>query len=470
MTNENLRSLPSVDQLLNSTELADETRELSHAIVTSVIRQVLAESRKAVKKSAGAKSAKSVSVGSEGSAESLTAQIKSRCRELSRRRITRVINGTGVMIHTNLGRSPLGKELLSRVFDRVSGYSTLEFDLISGKRGKRGEFLSYLLAQMTGADSALAVNNNAAALFLILNTFANKKEVIVSRSELVQIGGGFRIPDIVRRAGAKLVEVGTTNQTSIKDYREAISDRTAMLLKVHRSNFHLSGFVKEVAPEALAELADKKGLLSVFDLGSGAYHQTEKFGMEPEPNITSSLRTRSSLVCFSGDKLLGSSQAGIVIGKHDLITQLHDNPIYRALRLDKLTLAVLEETAFAYLRKESHTVLPLWKEITTPLSELENRASVIKNQLEKSGINAEVRRSIATPGGGSLPGGSLESIAVILKPSGKIVQLNQALLESTPPIIGYVEKNEYFIDLRTVDPREDSELTSVLIKIKSCLQ
>ncbi len=364
----------------------------------------------------------------------------------------------------------MGRELLDRVTERVRGYSTLEFDLESGKRGRRGSFLAYLLAQLTGAESAIAVNNNAAALFLILNTFANKREVLVSRSELVQIGGGFRIPDIIRRAGAKLVEVGTTNQTTMRDYRDAITDKTTMILKVHRSNFHLEGFVDEVSPEKLAELAEKKKLISVYDLGSGAYHQTEKFGMEEEPNITTALRSKASLVCFSADKLLGSTQAGIVIGGEQLTTELHANPIYRALRLDKVTMALLEESAFAYLRKEDATLLPLWRQIRTPVAELRARANIIAKSLSESGVKVSVRNSQATPGGGSLPGGVIESIALALNPAIKPTELTRMLLDATPPLVGYFEKQEFYIDLRTIDPSEDGELIAILTNIATCLQ
>lgn len=459
VTENKLRSLPSVDQVLNSSRLDTETNELSRTLVTTVVREVLAESRKAHKKS------KSTSTLDE-----IIEIVKVRCRVLTMRRITRVLNGTGVLIHTNLGRSPLGRELLERVTERVSGYSTLEFDLESGKRGRRGSFLAYLLAQLTGAESAIAVNNNAAALFLILNTFANKREVVVSRSELVQIGGGFRIPDIIRRAGAKLVEVGTTNQTTLRDYRDAITDKTTMILKVHRSNFHLEGFVDEVDAYKLAELAEKKNLISVYDVGSGAYHQTEKFSMEAEPNITTALRSKSTLVCFSADKLLGSTQGGIIIGEEKYTSELHANPIYRALRLDKLTMALLEETAFAYLRKEDSTILPLWRQIRTSVAELQARAELIQKALLQHGVNATTRKSQATPGGGSLPGGAIESVAIVLVPRVKPTELTRMLLDANPPLVGYIEKQEFYIDLRTIDPSEDAELIAVLANIASCLQ
>ncbi len=459
VTENKLRSLPSVDQVLSSGLIDTEVNELSRPLVTNVVREILADARKAHKKS-----------GATPALEEIIAIVRSRCGVLVRRRITRVLNGTGVLIHTNLGRAPLGRELLDRVTERVRGYSTLEFDLESGKRGRRGSFLAYLLAQLTGAESAIAVNNNAAALFLILNTFANKREVLVSRSELVQIGGGFRIPDIIRRAGAKLVEVGTTNQTTLRDYREAITERTTMILKVHRSNFRLKGFVDEVSPEKLAELAEKRKLISVYDLGSGAYHQTEKFAMEAEPNITAAWRSKATLVCFSADKLLGSTQAGIIIGEEKHTSELHSNPIYRALRLDKVTMALLEESSFAYLRKEDATLLPLWRQIRTTVEDLRARADVIASRLSEIGVRVSIRESQATPGGGSLPGGAIKSIALVLKPTVKPTELTRKLLDSAPPLVGYFEKQEFYIDLRTIDPSEDRELIAILSKIATCLQ
>ena len=458
MTQDKLRSIPSVDQILGSGFLEREIAALSRPLVAGVVREVLAEVRRMHKKSASVPDLEAIAGG-----------VRERCRILERRRITKVINGTGVLIHTNLGRSPLGRELLNRAADRISGYSTLEFDLESGKRGRRGSFLAFILAQLTGGDSAIAVNNNAAALFLILNTFANKREVVISRSELVQIGGGFRIPDIIRRAGAKLVEVGTTNQTTLRDYKEAISDKTTMLLKVHRSNFHLAGFVDEVSPEKLAELAAKKKLVSVYDLGSGAFHQTEKFGMEPEPNITAALRSQSSLVCFSADKLFASTQAGIVIGKPELTEELHQNPIYRALRLDKVTMTLLEESALSYLRKDDAALLPLWRQIRTSVAELRERAHAINTTLRESGIVAVAADTVATPGGGSLPGGELPSMAIVLKPTISAAEFSRKLLDAATPLIGYIKKDEFYLDLRTVDPAEDAELIRILLDNKSCL-
>jgi L-seryl-tRNA(Ser) seleniumtransferase len=402
------------------------------------------------------------------SPERIEKMIAERLDLLLRQRITPVINGTGVLIHTNLGRAPLGAEFMEQVAKRVSGYCTLEFDLTTGKRGKRGSFLSHLLAQLTEAEAALAVNNNAAALFLILNTFANRKEVIVSRGELVQIGGGFRIPDIIGRAGAKLVEVGTTNRTTKKDYEEAITKKTAMLLKVHQSNFRLQGFVEEVSAADIATLAAGHGLMSVYDLGSGVYHQTENYGMEPEPNITSAIRSGSSVACFSGDKFLGSVQAGIVLGSSALLDKLHKNPIYRALRLDKLSIAMLEETAFAYLKKEETKLLPLWRYITLPVSQLRRRAERIKGSLANSGLEIEIRDSFATPGGGSLPGGTLASVALSIVPRRKITAFANQLLQATPPLIGYIDQERLFIDLRTVDEAQDDLVIRILTEAAAC--
>jgi L-seryl-tRNA(Ser) seleniumtransferase len=314
----------------------------------------------------------------------------------------------------------------------------------------------------------LVVNNNAAALFLILNTFANHKEVIVSRGELVQIGGGFRIPDIIRRAGAKLVEVGTTNRTTKKDYEEAITKKTALLLKVHQSNFRLQGFVEEVTASDIATLASGHGLISVYDLGSGVYHQTENYGMEPEPNITAANRAGASVVCFSGDKFLGSVQAGIVLGSSAILEKLHKNPIYRVLRLDKLSIAMLEETAFAYLKKEETGLLPLWRYIALPATELRQRAERIKDSLAGNGLEIEIRNTFATPGGGSLPGGTLASIALAITPRNKITAFASQLLQATPPLIGYIDQERLFIDLRTVDEVQDDLVIRILTEAAKC--
>jgi L-seryl-tRNA(Ser) seleniumtransferase len=453
------RSIPSVEQLLSSGRFDHEISELSRPLVTAVIRDVLQSIRENIRKTGE-------SVGQELIAEMIVDQL----RALERRRITQVINGTGVLIHTNLGRAPLGNEIFERAIRRVSGYCTLEFDLNTGKRGKRGSFLSFLLAQLTGAEAALAVNNNAAALFLILNTFANRKAVIISRGESVQIGGGFRIPDIIRRAGARLVEVGTTNRTTIKDYEEAIDKNTAMLLKVHLSNFRMQGFVEEASAGELAALSTRHGLLSVYDLGSGAHHQTEDFGMEPEPNITSAVRSGASISCFSGDKLLGSVQAGIVVGNSPALERLHKNPIYRALRLDKISIAMLEETAFAYLRKEDARVLPLWKYVAIPPERLRERAAKIIERLRPSGLQIEIRDTVATPGGGSLPGGSLASVAVALRPPEKTSKFASRLLQASPPLIGYLDREELFIDLRTVAESQDELIIRILTEAAACIR
>ncbi len=349
------RNLPSVESLLASPSLQNEIAQLSRVLVTAEVRLVLDELRASA---------------AAADVDSILVEVKKRCRHLQRRRIARVINGSGVLVHTNLGRAPLGREMLSRLVPTLAGYSNLEFDLAGGKRGRRGDFLSLLLQNLTGAEAALAVNNNAAALFLILNTLANKKEVIVSRAELVQIGGGFRIPDIIRRAGAKLVEVGTTNQTTRADYAHAIGTKTAMILKVHQSNFSISGFVEEVTAQELAALAAERNVYSVYDLGSGSWLQTEKYGMDAEPTIYGATKSGSQLACFSGDKLLGGTQAGIVVGRKALVEQLHRNPLYRVVRLDKLTLTVLEEVVLTYLRQNAEESLALWKYMATSVGEL----------------------------------------------------------------------------------------------------
>ncbi len=338
----------------------------------------------------------------------------------------------------------------------------------TGKRGKRGSFLSYLISQLTGAEACLVVNNNAAAVFLILNTFANRKQVVISRSELVQIGGDFRIPDIIRKAGAKMIEIGTTNKTSTRDYEQALSKSTTTLLKVHRSNFSIEGFVDEVSPSGVADIARKHNLISVFDLGSGAYHQTEKFGMESEPNITEALRSGADIVCFSGDKLLAAAQGGIILGKAELIAKMNRNPIYRALRPDKLTIALLEEAAFAYLKKEETGLLPLWQMITRPTADLKRRATVIRKVLADTSLEIEVVNSQSTPGGGSLPGGKLKSIALAIQSKEKPAKFARLLLEAEPPLIGYIENEKLHLDMRTIFDNEDEVVMRILREADAC--
>lgn len=454
-----LRTLPSVEQVLSSGRFGEAIEKLSRPLVTVVVREVLAEIREQTARS-----------GLAPDGATINDEISQRLRALSRRRITRVINATGIMIHTNLGRSPLGDALLKRVAERVAGYNTLEFDLNTGKRGKRGSFLSYLIAQLTGAEASLVVNNNAAAVFLILNTFANRKQVVISRSELVQIGGDFRIPDIIRKAGARMVEIGTTNKTLKRDYQQAISTSTAMLLKVHRSNFSIEGFVEEVSAADVAAIARKHKILSAFDIGSGAYHQTEKFGMEAEPNIIAGLRSGADLVCFSGDKLLAAAQAGIVLGSKDLIGKMNRNPIYRALRPDKLTIALLEEAVFAYLKKEDQELLPLWNMIVLSNTGLKRRATAIRKALADTALEIGIKDSQATPGGGSLPGGKLASVALAIKPRTKPSGFVRMLLDADPPLIGYLEAEQLHLDLRTIAESEDEVVVRILREADACIR
>ncbi|MCK4858077.1 MAG: L-seryl-tRNA(Sec) selenium transferase [candidate division Zixibacteria bacterium] len=450
---DSLRLLPSVEELLTSGKFARRIDELSRPLVTAVIRQVLAEIRTRVRQGERLPTTKQIET-------EITVQL----HRISKQRIMPVINGTGILIHTNLGRAPLGKKLFNRVAERVTGYTTLEFDLARGKRGKRGTFLSYLLTLLTDAEAALVVNNNAAAVFLILNTFANRKQVVISRSELVQIGGDFRIPDIIHKAGAKLVEIGTTNKTDMHDYQQAVGKSTALLLKVHRSNFSLEGFVEDVATADVAGIAAKHGVISVFDLGSGTYHQTEKFGMEAEPNITAALRSGVDIVCFSGDKLLGSVQAGIILGKRELIDKMNRNPIYRVLRPDKLTIAMAEETLLAYLKKTDRELLPLWGMISLPITRLRKRGMAIKKALADTHLQIKVVKSAATPGGGSLPGGSMPSVALEIIPPERVSAFTRRLLDADPPLIGYVEDDKLYLDLRTIPETQDDTVVGILRK------
>ncbi|OGC89521.1 MAG: L-seryl-tRNA(Sec) selenium transferase, partial [candidate division Zixibacteria bacterium RBG_16_48_11] len=330
---EKLRALPSVEELLSSEELKNLVALYSHPIVAKVCREVLADAREMI-----------VHQEREVYKAEILSEIDSHLAQQFSFRVQPVINATGIILHTNLGRAPLSSEMLQHIAETVTNYNNLEYNLESGQRGQRGGLVEQLLCELTGAEAACVVNNNAGAMFLILSTLATGKEVIVSRGELVQIGGGFRIPEILSLSGAILKEIGTTNQTAIEDYERAITENTAILLKVHHSNFRMEGFVQESSIKELAELAVEKKLYLIYDQGSGAVIDTKQFGLAQEPLVQEGVSSGADLVAFSGDKLLGGPQAGVIIGKTELVNKIKSNPLYRALRPDKFTLSGLEET------------------------------------------------------------------------------------------------------------------------------
>lgn len=378
--------------------------------------------------------------------------------------LQRVINATGVLIHTNLGRAPLPIGTLESVIPVLSGYTNLEYDLASGERGKRGAGLETSLSVLCGSESSTFTNNCAAALVLIVNTFAQKKEIVISRSEMVQIGGGFRIPDILQRSGAKLREVGTTNITTLEDYASAISDRTAMILKVHQSNFTQHGFESNVGLAELSTLAGKSKIPLVYDLGSGLLDNRLHPVLISEPTTHSALQSGADLICFSGDKLLGGPQSGIIIGKSSLIEKIKKNPLFRAFRLDKCSLALLAEVVHLYLEKRENEI-PVWRMLGIKESDLYTRARTLIESLG-SPKNVTVESCHSQIGGGALPEKNIPSVALCIR-GKKVKQLSAALRQQSPPVIARIQDETVLLDLRTVEPSDDGYLVSALKQILS---
>jgi len=379
-------------------------------------------------------------------------------------KIQPVINGTGIVIHTNFGRAPLGPAVIESLIAIAATYNNLEYDLSTGQRGHRAIYLERNLALLCGAEATTVVNNCAAALLLILRHFTvKKKEVVISRGELIQIGGGFRIPEILEASGAKLREVGTTNKTSINDYARALGTDTALILKVHRSNFFMGGFVESPSTEALAKLARTKRIPFVEDLGSGAIVSTEKLGeIEHEPTPNETLKSGVDLVCFSGDKLFGGPQSGIIAGKRRHIAALKREPFFRAVRCDKLVLTALQATVDCYLAGKSSELPALGMlEITT--GDLRARAEALLGQIRELPLRGAIGEGKAQVGGGSLPRAVIPSITLDLAP--KEISLDDfagRLRRGSPPIIGYIAGGKFKMDLRTIFPQQDAQLVSAL--------
>lgn len=445
------RNIPAVDRVL---EMLD-AHSLPRPVVVRVVREHLASLRKS---------------GEIPEVDGIVRRIIEKLDRLDRSRIQPVLNGTGVLVHTNLGRSPLGETAAQSLSEAAVSYTNLEFDLNHGKRGSRAEYLEHNLAILCGAEAATVVNNCAAALVLILRHFCGgeKNEVVISRGELIQIGGGFRIPDILESSGARLREVGTTNKTSIEDYELAIGDRTGLVLQVHRSNFFMEGFVASPPTKDLARLARKKKVPLIEDLGSGAMVDTDRLApIEHEPTPAESLKQGVALVCFSGDKLFGGPQSGIIAGKKRLVRAVKQEPFFRALRCDKLVLSALQATVDAYLNGASDSdraaTIPLLEMLAAPCGPFRTRADTIVESLRGLPVEAGVKDSFARIGGGSLPRSRIPSIAVWLRPETETAaHLSSRLRLSHPPVIGYVEKGVLMLDLRTVLPGQDGSLIRAL--------
>lgn len=398
----------------------------------------------------------------------IVATVCEQLEQLFQPTLRRVINATGVIIHTNLGRAPLSPETLAAMAAASEGYTNLEFDMESGARGSRHVHMESLLCRLTGAEAGLVVNNNAAAVMLGLTALARRKEVIVSRGQAVEIGGGFRIPDVMRQSGAKLVEVGTTNCTYARDYEQAITERTAALLRVHSSNFRLVGFTADASLEEILEVANRHGLPVLDDLGSGCFLDTSLFGLDREPMVQESVAGGVALTFFSGDKLVGGPQAGIIVGRKEYVDKLKRHPLARAVRIDKTRLAGLAATLRHYLRGEAESKIPVWRMISEPLGEIERRA---REWVEAFVGPAEVIEGETMVGGGSLPGGTLPT-RVLKIGGGKrdekmAMELSRRLRERETPVIGRVSENALLLDPRTLLPGEDSFVIEALRGISS---
>lgn len=385
-----------------------------------------------------------------------------------------VINATGVVIHTNLGRSPLPDSALERIAEVARGYSNLEYDLQEGRRGSRYSHVEEIVCELTGAESALVVNNNAAAVLICLETLARGREVVVSRGELVEIGGSFRIPDVMARSGAVLREVGATNRTHLRDYENAVTEETALLLKVHQSNFAITGFTKAVPVSELKELGMKRNLPVMEDLGSGTFTDFSRYGMAHEPTVQEAVKSGADIVTFSGDKLLGGPQAGIIVGKRELVERIKKNPMNRAMRIDKLTLAALEEILMIY-RDPADAVekIPALGMLVQQEDELKEKAERLKEMLsglEIPSIRLEVVDTVSRVGGGALPLQELRSAAVAISGGEgndgfSASRLEGSLRKNTPPVITRLEDDAVLFDVRTISPGEFEKVVKALARV-----
>ncbi len=374
----------------------------------------------------------------------------------------KVINGTGTILHTNLGRAVISKEAAQRVNDIITGYSNLEFDLEQGTRGSRYSHFESIICKITGAEAGLAVNNNAAAVLLILSSLSKDKEVLVSRGELVEIGGSFRVPDVMKQSGGILVEVGTTNKTHLYDYEEKITEETAALLKVHTSNYKIVGFTESVSIEELSNLGNKYKIPVIEDLGSGVLVDLSKYGLSYEPTVQNSIRAGADIVCFSGDKLLGGPQAGIIVGKKQYIDKIKKHPLNRALRIDKFTIAVLESVFKEYIHEEKAMEnIPVLKMLNKDLDSIKLSAAKLANKLAEFSEYLEIstEECLSQVGGGSLPLERIKSYALSLKPKTMTCASFERKLRNTKtPILGRVVNDTYYIDLRTILEGEEQAI------------
>ena len=440
-----LRLLPSVDQLLKTDQITEHISEFGRSLTLDAIRSVLDEVRSV--------HSHDKSIPSQ---EVILDRVLERLRDWTAPTLQHVINATGVILHTNLGRAPLSKAAIESMQMTATDYSTLEYDLGKGRRGSRTMHAEGLLKRLTGAERALIVNNNASAVLLILSVLANRRKVVIARSQLVEIGGGFRIPDVMKQSGAKLHEIGTTNRVHLSDYEQAIQEESIkLIMRAHRSNFQIIGFTSEPPLSDIVALSRRAGIPVVDDLGSGSLLETTNFGLGHEPMVQESLAAGVDLVCFSGDKLLGGPQAGIILGKGDLIKKLKKHPLARAIRPDKLCLAALSTTLLHYVKSEALTEIPIWRMIGEPIDNIKQRAERWISFLGQG----ELLEGRSTVGGGSLPGETLPTylVGISTRHPNKLLT---SLRNAQPPIIARLEENRLVLDPRTILPDQEQPLLS----------
>lgn len=464
-----LRQLPKVDDLLRHSRLAAPMAALPRSLAVAVIRDRLEAQRQRFS------TAPPETLTAEFDLDGFLGELVKALDVAARPSLRRVINATGVVIHTNLGRSSLALAALRQIQEVASHYSNLEYDLARGERGSRQAHLEGLLRELTGAQAALVVNNNAAGVMLSLTTLAQGREVIISRGQLVEIGGSFRLPEIMAVSGAILKEVGTTNKTYVHDYERAITSETAALLKVHSSNFRILGFTQEVPLPELVALGRSYGLWVLEDLGSGCLIDLSRYGLEKEPTVQEALKAGADLVLFSGDKLLGGPQAGLALGTREVVARLRQHPLTRALRPDKLTLAALEATLRLYLEEPQAVVaLPTLRLLTRPVKELERQARALARTIRRRWgpqVRVEVKVSEGRAGGGALPETALPSRALALSlPPLAPHQLEERLRQAQPPIVARVEHDALLLDLRTILPEDHPALLAALEGVVTGIQ
>jgi L-seryl-tRNA(Ser) seleniumtransferase len=468
-----LRKLPSVDELMRTPEVAGLVEHEGHAAVADAVRLVLGRLREEI--SAGALDPSAAELALTG----LTEAVRRQLRQSLRHSLRPVINATGVILHTNLGRAPLANSVVDHIRETATAYSNLEFDIERGERGKRDVHVQRLFTKLMTMElsagqsaaspsvSTVVVNNNAAAVLLALNTLADGGEVIVSRGELVEIGGSFRIPDVMAKSNASLREVGTTNRTRIADYERAITDRTRLILRVHRSNFQITGFAEQPSLAELVRLGHGRGIPVMEDLGSGALFDLRNVGVNGEPSVFDSLSAGVDVVTYSGDKLLGGPQAGILSGRPDLIGRIRSNPLFRALRVDKLTYAALEATLLAYVKRD-YDAIPALRMMSLSREQVRRRADALVSSIHLGGLSVEVVDGESVIGGGAAPSAVLPT-ALVAVTSARLSadELATRLRSADPPVIARVEQGRVLLDLRTVFAEQDDQVAGAIVRAAS---